>query len=603
MRFSVLAALPLLFALTTLESLPQSSEFYPVESVKPGQRGYGKTVFEGTRAEEFEVEILGVLKNVGPKQDLILARLSGDRIDRTGIFAGMSGSPVYIDDRLIGAVAYSFPFAREPIAGITPIHETVEIFKEKPGVRPMRAGRVNPYELYQMADSPLSRSFFAWPQAPLGLSLLPGQQTRTKLQPIATPLNLSGFSSQTITTFSPQLRSLGLVPVQGMGAAKVEDYEETPLEAGSTISVQLVRGDLDLSAAGTATYIQGRKIYAFGHPFLSIGYTDLPLSKAAVLTVIPSFRTSEKISTTTEFVGSIKQDRATGIMGLTGEKPTLIPVSLQLRTSRGELRDLRYEIVTDRFLTPFLMALTVHNSIVSSERTVGGQTLRVKTTISVKGQPEVNFENSVSELANTTVLAALAASAPVNFLFSSGFEELAMEEIRIEISAVEQTRVAVLEKIWQDKLEVKAGEEINLTVFLRKFNGELQVDTYPVKIPEEIQPGPVKLMVSDGLSLGQSDAESGLGGFVPQNLRQLVKAINNLKKNDRLYVRLYRNQLGAIVAGEGLPNLPPSMLALYNSRKTSGDVKPIDRVVYVEHELDATDFVLTGQQEIIINIK
>ena len=249
------------------------------------------------------------------------------------------------------------------------------------------------------------------------------------------------------------------------------------------------------------------------------------------------------------------------------------------------------------------MALTVHNSIVSSERTVGEQTLRVKTTISVRGQPDVNFENSVSELANTSVLAALAASAPVNFLFRSGFEDLEMEEIRIEISAVEQSRVAVLEKIWQDKLEVKAGEEINLTVFLRKSNGELQVDKYPVKIPEEIQPGPVKLLVSDGLSLGKSDAESGLGGFVPQNLRQLVKAINNLKKNDRLYVRLYRNQLGAVIAGEGLSNLPPSMLALYNSGKTSGDVKPIDRVVYVEHELDATDFVLKGQQEITIDIK
>jgi len=182
MTFRALATLPLLFALATLDSLAQSSEFYPLGSLKPGQRGYGKTVFEGTRAEEFEVEILGVLKNVGPKQDLILARLSGDRIDRTGIFAGMSGSPVYIDDRLIGAVAYSFPFAREPIAGITPIREMVDIFKEKPGVRPRRAGRVNPYELYQLADFPLARSSFAWPAAPLGFSL-PGQQTPAKLQP------------------------------------------------------------------------------------------------------------------------------------------------------------------------------------------------------------------------------------------------------------------------------------------------------------------------------------------------------------------------------------------------------------------------------------
>ena len=232
-------------------------------------------------------------------------------------------------------------------------------------------------------------------------------------------LNFSGFSGNTINTFSSQLKALGLTPVQGTGNAKADNYGKSVLEAGSTISVQLARGDMELSASGTVTYIQGRKVYAFGHPFLSIGYTDLPLNNATVLTVIPSVRTSEKISATTDFVGSIKQDRATGIMGLVGEHPTLIPVTIQLRKSRGGIRALNYEVVTDRFLTPLLMALTVHNGIMSSERSIGEQTLKVKTTISLKNQPKVHFENSVSELTNTSLFAALAASAPVKFLFSN----------------------------------------------------------------------------------------------------------------------------------------------------------------------------------------
>jgi len=591
-----------LFFLITLSSLAQSQEFYPLGDIKLGQKGYGKTVFEGNKTEEFGVEVLGILKNIRPKQNLILTRLSGSRVDRTGVFAGMSGSPVYIDNKLVGAIAYSFPFSREPIAGITPIRETVDIFKEKPGIRSIRASQVNLNELHKVTNSNWLQSGFARPEKPLALTW-PDYPTQTKLQAIATPLNFSGFSGHTINTFSSQLKALGLIPVQGTGNAKADNYEKSVLEAGSTISVQLARGDMELSASGTVTYIQGRKIYAFGHPFLSIGYTDLPLNKATVLTVIPSFRTSEKISATTDFLGSIKQDRATGIMGLMGENPTLIPVSIQLRKSRGGIRELNYEVVTDRFLTPLLMALTVHNGIMSSERSIGEQTLKVKTTISLKNQPKVHFENSVSELTNTSLFAALAASAPVKFLFSNTFEDLVMEKINIEISSVEQSRVAVLEKIWHDKLEVKTGQEVNLTVFVRQSNGTLQVDKYPLKIPEEIEPGPAKLLVSDGLSLGKLDEEAGLGQFTPRNLGQLVKAINNIKKNDRLYVRLYRNQPGAIIAGEGLPNLPPSMLALYNSNKTSGGIYPIDRAIYIEHELGATDLVITGQQEITINIK
>lgn len=591
-----------LIFLVTLPLFGQSVEFYPLESIQPGQTGYGKTVFEGTRVDTFQVEILGVLKNVGPKQNMILARLSGGPIARTGVFAGMSGSPVYIEDKLIGAVAYAFPFAKEPIAGITPIREMVDIFKEKPESGPRRARRVNPDKMYDVAQLPSFLSHFELPQFFVEPSLTRGQDLG-RLQPIATPLNLSGFSPRSIQQFSSQLELLGLVPVRGMGTARMEAYEDVPLQAGSTITVQLVRGDIEVSASGTATHIEGDRIYGFGHPFLSLGNTDLPLNKGAVLTIIPNLMTSEKVSVTLEPIGSIKQDRATGIMGVAGEEAQLIPVRLRLHTSRNEVKELNFEVVTDNFLTPFLMSFTVHSSIVSSERSIGDQTIQVKCTISIKGQSDVNFESSVSDLVSSPVFAALAAASPVNFLLNSGFEELVMEKIDVEITAVEQTREATVETIWQDRLEVDPGEEVHLTVFLRQSNGDTIIKKYPVKIPEEITPGPLKIVVADGMSLTREDAETGVGEFIPESLPQLIKAINNLKKNDRLYIRLVREQAGAIISGEGMPDLPPSLLALYSSRKTSGELKSMGEVIYVEHELPATEFVLHGRQEISVNVK
>ncbi|MCZ6768624.1 MAG: hypothetical protein O7D93_05205 [Acidobacteria bacterium] len=588
--------------LATISLIGQSADFYSLELIKSGQKGYGKTVFQGTRVETFQVEILGVLENVGPKQNLILARLAGEPIDSTGVFAGMSGSPVYIEDKLIGAVAFSFPFAKEPFVGITPIREMLDIFKENPVARSRILRSVNPQDMYQAAQLPSFSSHFAPPRFLVDSAMTRGQDFG-RLQPIATPLSLSGFSAGSIEPFASQLESLGLVPVRGMGSARIEEYEDVPLQAGSTISVQLVRGDLDVSASGTVTYINGSKIYAFGHPFLSIGYTDLPLSHAAVLTIIPSLMTSQKVSAPIGFIGSIKQDRATGIMGVAGERPQLIPVELELHTSRNELKRLNFEVVTDNFLTPFLINFAVHNSIVSSERAIGGQTLQVKCTIAVKGQQDINFESSFSDLASSSAIAALAAATPVNFLLTSGFEDLVMEKISVEITAVEQTREATLEKVWQDRLEADPGEEVTLTVFLRQSNGETMIEKYPVKIPEEVGAGPLRIVVADGLSLAQRDASEGRGEFVPENLQQLIKAINNLKKNDRLYIRLTREQSGSVIAGEGMPDLPPSLLALYGSEKTSGEVMPINSVIYVEHELPATDFVLKGWQEISVNVQ
>ena len=597
---SELSCIAFTILVTVIGSLPgQSADFFPLELVKPGQKGYGKTVFEGTTISTFDADILGVLHNVGPKQNVILARLSGEHLDKTGIFAGMSGSPVYIKDKIVGAVAYTWEFAKEPIVGITPIYEMVDIFKEQPQVKNLSLGRPDFAKLSQVAEftSPPDLPEFAF------VSSLGGGEISGNLKPISTPLSLSGFSSQAVEPFVSQFKAMGLVPVRGIGSAAVEDYADTPLQPGATISVQLVRGDMEVGASGTATHTSGNKVYAFGHPFLGIGYTNMPLSKAAVLTIIQSARTSQKISATTELVGSIRQDRSTGILGVTGEDPELIPVQLKLRTSRSELKTFNYEIVTDSLLTPLLLDFTVLNSIVSSERSVGGQTLQIKCKISVKGHLEVVFENSVSELARAPRMAALTAAAPVHFLLNSGFDDVILEKIDLEISTVEQTRKASLEKVWQEKLEARPGESLNLTVFLRKPNGDTLAEKYPVKIPEDVGPGPLSIIVADRSSLAQMDEEMELGQFVPRNLDQLIRAINNLKKSDRFYIRLFREEPGAIVDGEGLPDLPPSLLALYKSGKTPGSARSLTKVVYVEYELPATDFVLSGQEVVQVRVK
>ncbi|MBI4445332.1 MAG: hypothetical protein HY645_05420 [Acidobacteria bacterium] len=580
--------------------LSQPVDFFPLELVKPGLKGYGKTVFQESTPEVFDVEILGVIQNVGPGQNMILARLSGTRIERTGIFAGMSGSPVYLDDKLAGAVAYAFRFAKEPIAGITPINEIVNIFRERPQSRnrvSTRARRVEeilqPFE----PDLPDARRQYTVPADEFA-----SLRSLGSLTAIASPVSFSGFTPQSLLSFAPYFERLGLMPVRSQGAGIAQNRDKAPLQPGSTISVQMVRGDMDVSASGTVTHIMGDRVYAFGHPFLGIGYTDMPLNMASVLTVIPSLMTSEKISATTEFIGSVRQDRATGIMGITGAKPQLVPVHLTLRTSRNEVKEFNYEVVTDPFLTPFLMTLTIHNSIVSSERSIGEQTLRIKCKIDVKNQPAVHFENNVTALASTAVVAANAASAPVNFLLNSGFENVVMEQIELEISAQEQTREAELEKVWQEKTELRAGEELMLTLFLRKANGENHVQKHTIKVPEELGEGPINVLIGDGVSLSRKDRETSASYF-PETLPQLIKSINNLKKNDRLYVQLYREKAGPVLQGEGMTDLPPSLLALYGSSKTEGDVRFVKKVVYLEHELPSTDFVLSGEKVITVNIK
>ena len=583
-----------------MQAVLSQSSFYPLEDVKPGLKGTGKTIFEGSKIEEFTFEVMGVLKNTAPGQNMILARLEGEKLKKYGVFAGLSGSPVYIDGSLVGAVAYGFTFATEPIAGITPIKEMVDVFSLRTGGKLQAGRRLQPSDLYSPAsvERMLSKHRAA-------VFMVPGEFSGFgPLTQLHTPLNFSGLNNHTINHFGDQFRKLGFSPVASSTTLQTEKLTDAPpVEPGPTIAIQLVRGAAEISASGTVTYVSGNKVYAFGHPFLGIGYTDLPMSTAEVIGVIPTMMNSQKISNTGTPFGAIRQDRSSGILGIAGAEAVMIPVDLSLTTSRNEQKNFKYEVVSDSLLTPMMLSYAIYNTLVTAEKSMGKQTLQVTSRISIENYPEIYFQQSASGDSSAQAEATIAAVSPVYFTLNSGFEDIKIKRISLEISSVEEKNNASLDKVWMDQTEIRAGEELGLTVFLRKSNGEVFSEKYPIKIPDEISAGPLKILVGDGISVAMHDTKLKEAEFIPKNFDQVVRAINNLKNNNRLYVRLFREEAGAIIDGFGSSSLPPSLMALYSSRKTQGDTIPMQYVVFMEHELPRSDSVIDGQKIIEVTIK
>lgn len=585
------------------------ARLFPIEDVKPGMKGVARTVFSGTEPEEFGVEILGVLPGFpGPRQSAIIARLSGANAERTGVFAGMSGSPVYIDGRLVGAIAFSFPFSKEPIAGITPIKQMIDLFERGSDRNTREASEPRTFSFRELAStdwkpnmpkpavtgSPLIASVAA--NSPL-VSLL-GQQ----FQPIATPVVFGGVSQEALALYAPQLQSNGLMPVSGIGGAAaitpLAPVTEKTLLPGTSVSVQLVRGDYSVAASGTVTFRDGNRIYAFGHPFLSLGSSDMPMTESSVVTVIPNTNNSFKLAVPGQMVGNISQDRASGIYGQLGQAPKMIPVKINLHTSRDRTDTYSYEVANDSFLTPLLLNLTIFSTITSSERSLGDATISVSGKINIVGQEPIVVERRFSA-ANAPQLAAGSIAVPVNALLSSGFENVRIGGITMDINSSETKYAASLERIALDRTEAGRGETVEIQAYVRTESGKQFVQRIPVQIPRDVPLGQLLVFVGDGGALQQGSAAQA---FVPQDLSQLVGAINKVKKSDRLYVKLFRITSGAVIGTSELPNLPPSVIATLNSDRTSGGYTPTVLSPIYEKELPPADFVISGQQMIGIDV-
>ena len=590
-----------------VNSQKSRTAFFPVSEIKEGLKGTARTVFRGSQPEEFQVEILGIVPGaIGPHQDMIVGRLSGGGADRTQVFAGMSGSPVYIDGKLVGAISYSFPFSKEPICGITPIEQMLAIFEQNQKVvnKNREPRSVSFSELAANYNPNLPKN------AAAAGNLLTGAFSNSSLaavagqtfQPIATPVSFNGISQETLNIFAPQMLQAGLLPVASVGgAAKItplKKSDDDTLRGGASVSMEMVRGDYSMAAAGTVTYRDGDKIYAFGHPFLSLGTSDLPMSESHVVTVVPNLSNSFKLAVPDALVGSMTQDRATGVYGKLGQSPRMIPVNVNLETSRGQKQNLHFEVAKDDFLTPLLLNISIYNAIVANERGLGDSMIRISGEINVKNQQPIVVDNRFAG-GQASQYAALSIAAPVSTLLRSRFDDLEIGEINLNLSSTDDSKTGTLERIAVDKTQIRAGESFEIQAFVRTDSGKLFVQKIPVTVPKDTPAGALSVTVADGTTIQQNEA---IQQFVPKDLTELIATINKIKKSDRLYVQTFRTTSGAVIGANEMPNLPPSMLATLNNDRTAGSFKPTVQTVVTEQEIAPADFVVGGQQTLAVEV-
>jgi hypothetical protein len=587
---------------------PQKNDFFPIDQVKPGMRAIGYTVVTGSEPKKFELEILGVLKGFpNPQQSAVLSRLLGDELNHTGVFQGMSGSPVYIDGKLLGAVAFGYMFAKDPIAGITPIQHMIEVFEQKQG-QDQKVDAPRSVSFSEIVFNENSKEFTDFVKGLNGASHAGAQAVAAPsgaqvLAPIATPLAITGVPPEVVARFAPLFQSWGFAPVAGVaGASEISELKKADantLKPGSTIVVPLVRGDFSLAAAGTVTYRDGNRIYAFGHPFLSLGVSEFPMHEGEVVTVMSSSAVSFKLSVPTAMVGTMRGDRSTGILGELGVAPRMIPVEINLKTSLGENRTYRFDLIADRLLTPLLMQITMLSTITSTERMLGDSTLQIRGRIKLKDQPEVSLENRLSSSFNAPMAAAFITSRPISELLNSGFKDLQFEKLTYDIISRDARNTGQLDRLWINRAEVRRGEKIEIQAFARTEGGGEFVERIPVEIPPDAPIGQLQIIVGDGGSMQAMEPRTAIN---PKSLDQLVRELNKVRKSDRLYVRLARAESGAVIKNEEMPSLPPSVLATLGSDRTAGGYTLTRSATIFEKELPPAEFVISGQRTLTVNV-
>jgi len=568
----------------------------PVSEIHAGMRGVAYTVFQGVKPESMDVEVLGVLHNSnGPKSDIILVRLHGQKVEYTGVVAGMSGSPVYLDGKLAGALAFRIgEFSKEPIAGVTPIADMLEIdaldkspaeeaAATKPAVTNVAGKSASPGDSATISDSAQSFSNY--------------------LKPIDTPLVFNGFSEDAVRLFAPQFASAGIVPVMGAGSFS-GDKQPEPLEAGSAVSAILVRGDMDIAATCTVTYIDPQRLLACGHPLMQFGSVDLPMNKAEVLATLPSPLNAFKIVNTTEQAGVFVQDRHTGILGVFNKQPEMIPVTLTIHGGAG-VKEFHYEVLNNPQLSPVAIMATVFNALHGVNEYGEEITYRLNGTIGVKGFPEVALKNMFAPAENgqaAAMTAALSLGERFGRIYDNPYNAPAVKSVKLDFDLVRERRWARLESARTDVTEARPGDEIMVETVLAPYRGERSVRQIPVKIPTSASKGTLRILVSDGETLDRVGRVSPAFGR-KLDLASTIALLNKEHANNRLYVSLLEADPEARVADKVMPTLPISIMNVMDGMRGNQEM-----IVSGESNVDETatpplDYVVSGAQLLTITVK
>lgn len=596
----------------------------PLDEVRAGMVGEGRTVFRGEEIETFGVEILGVLRNPFPGRSIILARLSGGPLEHTGVLQGMSGSPVTVDGRLVGAVAYAFPFSRDPICGITPFEEMVRFTEDRPGDRAGGGGSAGGLSLQfsptgiptiHEAAASLARD----PGAPPENAALPAWQSLAPT-PIRTPLSVSGLDPALHGVLGPLFRQLGMELAPGglsAGAAATTGLPTTGLQSagngeapkrpvpGSPIGATLVGGDLVLMASGTVTHVDEAtgEVYAFGHPFVGLGPVAIPMQEARVEASIASLANSFKISSAGETLGVWRQDRVSGIRGELGARAPLIPLSVTVRGSRGGRREYRMELVDHDLLTPVLAFSGLMSVFSQEERVSGPQTVNLSARIRVAGGRTLTLEDVfASGLGGSLEQASALVAAPVAFLLGNPLERIPVRELEVEADAREEARTASLTRAWIESSRIRPGESVTLHLATRDYRGAERTRTIAVPIPASAAGETLDLLVADRARATAADRTEGAGS-PPARVEQIFRAIDQHRRQSRLYVRLLgTGRTAAVVGGAYLPSLPPSVRSVLSRDSSGGFTRSLSHSVLWEGQLDF-DAAVTGTRRLTLEVE
>jgi hypothetical protein len=581
-------------------------EIMRLSEIKPGMKGTAWTVFQGTEAEPVPVEIVGLWKNAwGPRQDIILAKMGG-KATRTNVAGGMSGSPVYVGGKLVGAVALRLSvFSPDAICGITPIELMLEI---------------NDFDHSRPEDARTPDKLQArGPEVPVPGELL-GQPVAAggspMMIPIEAPLVFSGFTESTLREFGPMFQQLGITAAQGGGAGAALHTNqpaagwEHSLNPGEAVAGVLVNGDMGVTGLGTVTYNDGKRVLAFGHSFFNLGPVDMPMSKGEVLMTLSSSYQPNKFANATDIVGSLHQDRHSGIMGVLGARSDMIPVTMQVRSLdakeavRGE-KDFHFNIFVQQKWTPYLMMLTLYNSISGLNEFVDEATYRLNGKVELTGQRNVSL-STMQASGDMPMPAPLMLAGwfgeKLNRLYLNNVNPPDVTRVTVTVDLLPERRVAAIENAWVANPEVQAGDEVPVKVFLRPYRGEPLQREFKVKIPPGLAKGDHRILLSDADTVNRMQNMAGMmNRFI--DLPGTVSLLNQERTNNKLYVSLVESSPTAYYDDKTLPSLPASVLNVMQAGRASNRSLFTSPETATEQMALPFDYVVSGSYSLRIHVK
>jgi SpoIVB peptidase S55 len=583
---------------------------FPLSEIKPGMKGVAYTIFEGDQVEKVDLEVIGVLNNaVGPKQDVILVRLLGYKVQQTGVVAGMSGSPVYIDGKLVGALALKLgTFTKEAIGGVTPIENMLEV--EHLPVSPAPAAPGLPPTTPAKGSTSVSPTAALIPRAYRTSIPLPDEFAQRvdvgsgqMLVPIETPLVAAGLYPQTLAFFGKEFSSWGMTVMAG--GTVPPSPADAQLKPGDMVGFDLVRGDLSLSSGCTVTTVDGPLILACGHSLFGFGRVEVPLSRAHVLMTLASAQASTKIITTSGTIGTLTQDRQTAVMGKLGAGPSMIPVDVTLETPSAN-KKYHFEVIESPQLAPTLVATAVYNGIIGSPVYGEGSTLELDGTIDVEGHTPVELEDLFAPTDQPVPAGFFVATEVQNAfsqIYSNPYELPQIKRVDLHVKTLPERRWATIDNAWVEKSEVRPGETVAVKVLLRPYRGEPFIQEIPVKIPAQAARGTLELAVSSAeflnrnLQLQAATSQGQLAG-----LQELIQLLNRQRHNDRLYATLLQPTPTILVEDKEMPNVPASAINVLDQRRNLGDARLLWQSTVGEWSVEMHQLI-AGQRMLAITVK